>query len=121
MTSATHNWGVVLVPNYDSGYLTGNLIRTSPDDRSYSVGGSTGANQSDMAKFSLDADEYPTAWDHELESNTHCGGTQVWANWASSESYQFRYTSAGGCSYFNEAVNGVSNGDYGGSIYGFVR
>ena len=122
MTSANpRNWGVLLVPNYDNGRLVGNLLRTSEADRAYPIGGSTGANQGDMAKSALDASDYPTSWDHELETNSHCGGTQVWANWVSTESYKFRYTSAGGCSYFDESLNGVSTGDYGGSVYGFVH
>lgn len=124
MTSLSSNpsvTGVLLIPNYNGGYLTGNLLRTDASDRAYPIGGSTGANRGDMAKSSLDATTYPTSWDHELEDNTHCGGTQVWANWVSAESYKFRFTSSGGCSYFNEQVNGVGLGDYGGSVYGFVH
>ena len=61
-----------------------------------------------MAKGGMDSVEYPANWDFTLETKSHCGGTQVWASWGSSESYKFRSKSAGGCSYFNEGLNGVT-------------
>jgi len=100
--------GALIVPNYDGGHVTGNLLRADDGSRAYPIGSSVTSNVGDMAKSSLVALDYPTAWDVTLNDNSYCGGTQVWANWEGSEAYHFRLNSAAGCSYFNENVNGYS-------------
>jgi len=125
MTTASNNpdvIGVVLIPNYNNGYRTGNLLRSNDGSRAFPIGGGNTANAGDMAKFDVTSpDPYPTNWDTNLEDNTHCGSNQVWANWASDESYMFRWTSNNGCSYFNANVNGVTPGDYTGRIYALLH
>jgi hypothetical protein len=116
-------WGVVLVLKYNDGYLTGNLLRTDENSRAYPLGGSITPNAGDMIKFALDDAHYPSgAWDTTLETNGYCGGNQVWANWRSSESHKFRWTSAGGCAYVDGVVNGfVGEGMPYHRIYAWAR
>lgn len=110
MTDVKNNpdvWGVALIPEYQEGYLTGNLLR-GKTSRAYPVGSSITSNMGEMIKFQLDATVYPTgAWDTTLENNNHGGGQQAWANWLSSESWKMRWNSGPeGKTYFNEVVNG---------------
>ena len=131
LTTASTNpstWGVMLVPNWGNNqqgannHLGGNLLRTDASSRAYPLGGSIISNAGDMIKSSMQAASYPTgSWDTALETNSHCGGTQVWANWESSESYKMRWISAGGCSYFNEGFNGVGPGEISGGIWAWAR
>lgn len=125
LTTATTNpsvWGVVLVPNWNNGHVAGNLLRSDASSRAYPVGGSVTKDAGDMIKFSLDATSYPSgSWDTTLSSNSHCGGDQVWANWESSESYKMRWIAPGGCSYFNEVVNGLGTGEIAGGIWAWAH
>ena len=125
MTSVATNpdrWGVMLVPRYNDGYYTGNLLRTDDSDRAYPIGSSIISNGGDMIKASLDAASYPSgSWDTSLETNSYCSGPQIWSNWNSAESYRLRWTSAGGCTYFDESVNGVGPGDVSCRIYAWAH
>ena len=50
MTDVSNNpdvWGVTLVPEYQAGYLTGNLLR-GETSRAYPVGSSITSNMGDM-------------------------------------------------------------------------
>ena len=125
LTTAAINpsaWGVMLVPNWNNNHRTGNLLRTDASSRAYPLGGSIINNAGDMIKSSLDAASYPTgSWDTTLSSNSHCGGNQVWANWENSEAYRMRWTAPGGCSYFDEVVNGMGAGEISGGIWAWAH
>ena len=125
MTDVSNNpdvWGVTLVPEYQAGYLTGNLLR-GETSRAYPVGSSITSNMGDMIKFQLDATSYPTgSWDTTLENNGHGGGEQAWANWFSSEAWKMRWNSGTqGLTYFNEVVNGKGPGANTAHIYAWVH
>ena len=127
MTSTQYNpdaWGITLIANYNAGYNNGNLIRSKGGSRAYPTNGNNTANAGDMAKFDITTSNYPSSWNTSLNTNTYCSGTQVWANFTGggSESWGFRWNTAGGCTYFNEAVNGISTGQPGGYyIHGWLR
>jgi len=127
MTSTTNNpdaWGMVLIPNYNAGYNNGNLIRSKGGSRAYPTNGNNTANAGDMAKYNISTGTYPSSWNTSLSNNTYCSGTQVWADFTggSGTSYGFRWNTAGGCTYFNEGVNGISTGQPGGYyIHGWLR
>lgn len=127
MTSPTYNpdaWGMVLIPNYNAGYNNGNLLRSKGGSRAYPTNGHNVTDGGDMAKYDITSGNYPTSWNTSLNNNTYCGGTQVWTNFTggSSTSWGFRWNTASGCTYFNEAFNGVPNGNPSGyHIHGWAR
>jgi hypothetical protein len=127
MTSTTNNpdaWGLTLVANYNNGYTDGNLVRSKGGSRAYPSNGHNVTNGGDMAKFNITTSSYPSSWNTSLNNNTYCSGTQVWTDFTggSGTSWGFRWNTAGGCTYFNEAHNGVPSGNPSGYyISGWVR
>jgi hypothetical protein len=106
--------GVILIPNYQQGFRTGNLLRNKNLTRTYPTNGSNTANAGDMAKYNINnnpATQYPTSWQTTLQTNSYCGGTQVWSNWVSSLAYMFRWNSASGCMYVDGAFDNIGFGE----------